>query len=332
MTPEIDRATKCDTAVLLLGFGGPETLDQVRPFIEKVVAGRNVPAARVDAVVEQYKEIGGKSPFNELTRRQAKALEKQLEQDKHAMPVKIGLLYSSPTIEQAVEEITACGARSVVVIVLATHRTEASFERYTRALDEALDKVQAATIAKLQIALVESWHLHPLFVEAAAERVITTLDKLTQDELDYCRLLFTAHSIPQEMSDRSGYDEQVQASSAAVASRVRGRTGRNMPWAVSYQSRSGPPTQPWLEPDIQHELAVCKKQGKEHVVVAPIGFLCDHVEVLFDLDVLAARTARELGMSFLRAPTVGDHPTFIRLLAELAAAKAESFYAKPDRQ
>jgi protoporphyrin/coproporphyrin ferrochelatase len=133
------------------------------------------------------------------------------------------------------------------------------------------------------------------------------------------------------MSDTSGYADQIQATASAVASRVRGRTGRALPWAVAYQSRSGPPNQAWLEPDLQHELAVSKKLGKTHVVVVPVGFVCDHVEVLFDLDVLAAQTARELGMSMMRAPTVGNHPTFIRLLAELATDRAESFYAKPER-
>jgi ferrochelatase len=320
-----------NTAVMLLAFGGPKTLEEVRPFIERVTAGRNIPAERIDAVVEQYKKIGGKSPFNELTFKQAKALEEALAKGKHAMPVHTGMLYTEPYIKDVLQEVTTGGAQHIVAIIMAVHRTEASYERYTNALHQARLDVQTETGMMPEIRYLDQWHLHPLFIEAVADRVIETLEKLAPQELDTTRLLFTAHSVPQEMSDRSGYDDQIQATATSVASRVRGRTGRALPWAVAYQSRSGPPTQAWLEPDLQHEMAVSKKLGKTHVVVVPVGFLCDHVEVLFDLDVLAAQTASELGMVMMRAPTVGDHPTFIRLLAELATDRAESFYAKPER-
>lgn len=320
------------TAVILLGFGGPERQEDVRPFIERVVEGKNVPPARIDTVVDQYNQIGGKSPFNELTFRQARALQVVLESSKHPLKVYAGMLYTKPFITDVLEQATADGVKNIIAVVLAVHRTEASYERYIKALSHAITAVEKSGHNRPRVQILEQWHIHPLFAEAMADRIIETLEKLTSSELDEARMIFTAHSVPQEMSDRSGYDEQVQASAAAVASRVRGRTGRNMPWTVAYQSRSGPPNQPWLEPDIQHELAMSKKLEKTHVIVVPIGFVCDHVEVLFDLDVLAARTADELGMRMLRTPTVGDHPTFLRLLAELATDKADSFYAKPERQ
>jgi ferrochelatase len=320
-----------DTAVMLLAFGGPTTLEEVRPFIERVTAGRNIPAARIDAVVDQYKQIGGKSPFNELTFAQAEALRQALAKGNNALPVYAGMLYTEPYIKDVLREATAGGAKHIVGIVMAVHRTEASYDRYTNAFQQARLELQTETGVMAEVKYLDQWHLHPLFIEAVADRVIETLEKLKPHELDTTRVLFTAHSVPQEMSDRSGYDEQIQATASSVASRVRGRTGRALPWTVAYQSRSGPPNQPWLEPDLQHEMAVSKKLGKSHTVVVPVGFLCDHVEVLFDLDVLAAQTASELGMVMMRAPTVGNHPTFIRLLAELAANRAESFYAKPER-
>lgn len=320
------------TAVLLLGFGGPEQPEDVRPFIENVATGRNIPAQRINAVVDQYKEIGGASPFNKLIRQQAASLQIILSEKKHPMPVHIGLLYWQPYIKDVISQLTADGITQIITILMTVHRTEASYERYVKAVAQGADEVEKTQGRKPAIQFVDQFHVHPLFIEAASARVIDTLDQLMPHELDGARLIFTAHSVPQEMSDKSGYAEQINATASAVASRVRGKTGRALPWVVAYQSRSGPPNQPWLEPDIQHELAVSKKLGKTHVVVVPIGFISDHVEVLFDLDVLAARTAREMGMNMLRAPTVGDHPTFIRLLAELATDKADSFYAKPERQ
>ena len=320
-----------ETAVLLLAFGGPQTLEDVRPFIERVTAGRGVPTARVDAVVEQYKAIGGTSPFNDLTMQQATALQSALARGKRGLPVYVGMLHTQPSVKQALLDATTGGADKVVAIVMATHRSEASYERYTQAMHQARLDVQTETGIMPKVQYVEQWHVHPLFIEALAERLIQTLEKLTPFELDNSRVLFTAHSIPLEMSDRSGYAEQIQATASSVASRVRGRTGRALPWVVAYQSRSGGPNQEWLDPDVQHEMAVSKKLGKTHVIIVPIGFLCDHVEVLYDLDVLAAQTAAELGMCMMRTPTVGDHPTFIRLLAELATDRAESFYAKPER-
>lgn len=320
-----------ETAVLLLAFGGPETLEEVRPFIERVTEGRNVPAARIESVVEQYKLIGGRSPFNELTFKQANALEAALQRGKKPMRVYVGMLHAEPTVKQAVLDATTGGADSIVAIIMATHRSEASYERYTNALHQARLAVQDETNKILPVQYVEQWHTHPLFIEAVSERLIQTLDKLTRRELANTRVLFTAHSIPQEMSDQSHYADQIQATASSVASRVRGRTGRALPWTVAYQSRSGGPNQQWLDPDVQHELAVSKKLEKTHVVIVPVGFLCDHVEVLYDLDVLAAQTASELGMCMVRTPTVGDHPTFIRLLAELATDRSESIYAKPER-
>lgn len=324
--------TKRDTAVIMLAFGGPERLEDVRPFINNVVAGRNVPESRIEEVVGQYKQIGGRSPFNELTFGQASALRDALSESKRPMPVYVGMLQWQPYIADVVRTATADGVTRFVVLIMAAHRSEASFDRYRKSFASALDKVENENGVRPQTSFVEPWHTEPLFAEAIAERTLECLNKLSEVELDDTRIIFTAHSIPEEMSSKSGYADQVRATANLVASRVRDRTNRNLPWTVAYQSRSGPPNQLWLEPDIQHELAVSNKAGKRHVVIVPVGFLCDHVEVLFDLDVLAAQTARELGMNMLRAQTVGDHPKFIRLLAERAQFAAELFYAKPERQ
>lgn len=298
-----------DEAVLLLGFGGPTSFEEVRPFVLNVTRGRFVPQERIEAVVQQYRLIGGKSPFNELTRRQADALEAALSKRQLPIPVHLGMLYWTPYIADTIAGLAAEDVSRVVAIIMAPHRTEASFDRYLQALDEALI---ALGEVKLKVDIAPQWHTHPFFVQAIADRVREKLDLLPEKDRSQALIVYTAHSVPTAMSERSDYAGQIRGTAALVSAALAHQS-----WCVAYQSRSGSPHQPWLEPDIRDAIADAGKKAIGNIVVVPIGFVCDHAEVLFDLDVQAAEIARERGVNMLRAETVGDHPKFIEMLADL---------------
>ncbi len=300
-------------AILMLGFGGPGSMKEVLPFVMNVVRGRPVSPERIEQVVDQYRQIGGRSPFRELTNRQAGALSKALGQQGLKLPVYVGLLFSAPFIPDVVERMAGDGVTGAIAVVMAPHRSEASFDRYVRAVNEATEGPDGGA-ARLAVDFVEPWHQHPLFVEAVASRVSQALDRLDERSRQSAQLIFTAHSVPQEMSDRSGYAQQVSESAELVA-RLLGHEN----WKTTFQSRSGGVTQNWVGPDVRDLLVESAANGVKDVVLVPIGFLCDHVEVLYDLDVQVAAVASEHGVNLVRAGTVGDHPSFIALLAELVS-------------
>lgn len=293
----------------MLGFGGPTSFDEVRPFILNVTRGRSVSQERIEAVVDQYRVIGGKSPFKELTELQARKLEDALTERGCTMPVSLGFLYWAPYIGDTIKKMVGEAVSYAVAIVMAPHRTEASFERYVKAVEEALEEVSDSFF---RIEFAPSWHTNPLFIEAAADRCLEKLSLVDSSELESTLLIFTAHSVPTYMSDSSGYARQIGETAQLICERLNQSN-----WRVAFQSRSGSPHQPWLEPDIREAILEAKDGGFRNVVVMPIGFVCDHVEVLFDLDVQAAEFAAENGVNMLRAETVGCHPKFIEMLAEL---------------
>lgn len=299
---------RCDS-VMLAGFGGPTAPSEVRPFLDRVLHGRPVPRERYEEVVHHYELLGGRSPYNDLTMRQAAALREALRRDGADVPVAIGMRNTPPFFDDALRELAARRARRAFVFVLAAHRCEASWDRYQREIDAARERIGASAP---QIEYAPPWHAHPQFVSAAADRVRDAIARLPAEDRELAELIFTAHSIPVAMAARAPYVEQV----AATAGLVAAAAGASL-WRVAYQSRSGSPREPWLEPDINQ---VIREPGRRPAVIVPIGFLCDHVEVLYDLDIEAARVAREAGATMVRAATVGDHPQLIEMIAELARA------------
>jgi ferrochelatase len=287
-------------AVLLIAFGGPTRPEEIRPFLENVTRGRRIPPGRLDEVAHHYELIGGRSPLNELTFRQAEALRAQLGRT----PVYVGMRNWEPYLADTLAQMAVDGVRAAVGIILAPHANEASRERYTEAVDAGRARLGPRAPA---IEYVGSWHVHPLFVDALAAQARAALDTLPAD----ARLVFTAHSIPVPGSER--YVTELGETARAVAARLGGPA-----WEIAYQSRSGNPRDPWLEPDVNDALERLESEGVRAVAVAPIGFVCDHVEVLYDLDVEARATAGRLGLAFARVSTVNDHPSFIRMLAEVA--------------
>ena len=318
---------KSDIGVLVLGFGGPEKFEDVRPFIENVVRDRHVPKARIETVVQQYKDIGGRSPFNELTAKQAAALERMLRIAFPDLKVYTGMLFWHPFIADTIEEMKDAGVKRAVGVIMAPHRTEASHEKYVQAVSDAI-KYSGAGIS---IEYVPVWNEETLYVEAIVERIADAMRELSDQQVSSCELIFTAHSVPVAMSDNSGYAAQITATAQAAINQLRSQFGMDFPWSVGYQSRSGSPLESWLEPEVTARIKDAKASGKVAVVVVPIGFVCDHVEVLVDLDILAAAAAKEAGIFMVRTSTVGDHPKFIRALADLTRTTIESFYAKPER-
>jgi ferrochelatase len=300
---------------LFVGFGGPTRPDEVMPFLEGVVRGRNVPRERLEEVAHHYHEIGGRSPYNELAFRQAAALEQRLR-EAHGLelPVYVGMRNWHPFLAETIASMNREGRRRSVGVILAAHRSSTSVERYQLDVSRAIEANGGQGPA---VDYLEPWFDDPLFLEANAARIKAATGWRRGEWPTGVPLVFTAHSIPLSMAEGSPYVEDLMTSCRGVAALLG-----DPEWRLAYQSRSGDGRVPWLEPDVNDVLPQLRERGVEEVVVQPIGFLHDHVEVLYDLDVEARETAAQLGLKLHRAETVGDHPTFIELLARRVAAHA----------
>lgn len=298
-------------AVLLVAFGGPEQPEDVRPFLERVTAGRGIPPARLAEVARHYERIGGRSPLGAWTRRQAEALGRALAARGDRRPVYVGMRHWHPFLADTLAAMAGRGHRHARVIVLSAFQVEASWDRY---LADVTAARAAAGARAPEVSFAPCPGTRPGYAAAVAARVRDALDLLGPERRAGAALLFTAHSVPVAMAAGAPYAAQLAAAAADVAARVGAGA-----WSVAYQSRSGPPREPWLEPDVAGALRELAAGGTRDVVVVPIGFVCDHVEVLYDLDVEARARAGALGLGFHRAQAVNDHPGFIELLAELAA-------------
>jgi ferrochelatase len=304
-------------AALLVAFGGPPRPEDVRPFLEHVLRGRPVSPERFQEVLRHYEAIGGRSPLNEITLRQANALAAALAARGRPLPVHVGLRHAAPFLADTLTRMADAGVQRAVGVILAPHATEASRERYTEELEKVATARRGRGARTPVIDWVPTWHVHPLFVGAMAARVRTALDALPAVRRARAVLVFTAHSVPQVMADRSPYVADVAASARAVAEALG-----HPRWQVAYQSRSGSPRERWLEPDVNDALRALADQGTKDAAVIPIGFVSDHVEVLYDLGIEAAATARAANLGFVRAETVGEHPLFVRMLAEIVSEAA----------
>ena len=289
--------------LLLIGFGGPEKAEEVLPFLERLTQGTRIPEARLKEVARHYELTGGFSPYNRHARQLFGLLERELRSSGLDLPLFLGMRNWRPFLSDAVREIAGKGLRRGLAIVLAPHRSEASFDRYVKSVEAAVQEVGAP----IEYGYLPAWYDHPLFIRAQAERARPFFPSGPA-----VHLLFTAHSIPLEMARGSAYEAQIQTSGRLIAEALDADS-----WSVAYQSRSGPPGQPWLEPDVAAEVERLRSLGKRTVVAVPVGFLFDHTEVLYDLDVEARQATEGQGLRFLRAPTVMDHPQFIRMFADL---------------
>jgi protoporphyrin/coproporphyrin ferrochelatase len=296
-------------SVLLVAFGGPTSAHEIRPFLEIVTRGRNISAERLEEVAHHYEQMpGSRSPLAELTFAQARGLEQALTRVGPALPVFVGMRNWHPFLHETLAEMAGKGARRALAIILSPLRTEASWERYMQDVVEARARVAGAP----EVGFASAWFEAPRFVAAVTDRVRAALAEIPEDARASTPLVFTAHSVPVAMAETSPYVSDLTAAARAVARRLG-----HARWSVAYQSRSGSPREPWLEPDITAALRRLAADRERHAVVVPIGFVCDHVEVLYDLDVEARRVAEAAGIEFHRAAAVNDHPDFIAMLADL---------------
>ena len=311
-------------SVLLVSFGGPGGLDDIRPFLANVLRGRRVPPERVEEVAKHYEHFDGVSPLTEYTMRQARGIEQRLRQKGLDLPVFVGMRNWHPYLADTLSEMAEAGRRRAIGLISAAHHSYSSCAQYKQNVINARRELRQRGHDDIAVTYVDSWFEHPGFIRTIAEHIDEALNKLPEPLREKARLVFTAHSIPMSMANCCQYVEQLTTSSKAAAARL-GRTD----WTLVYQSRSGRPQDPWLEPDICDYLRQAKADGLAAAVIVPIGFVCDHIEVLHDLDDEAAETCQEVGLPMVRAETVNDDEHFIDALADMVLRKHEQFKQFP---
>jgi ferrochelatase len=302
-------------ALLLHSFGGPERKDDVVPFLENVLRGKNVPRERMLDVAEHYYHFGGKSPINGQNRALIAALESELRAQGPALPIYWGNRNWHPMLADALRQMRADGVRRALAFATSAFGSYSGCRQYREDVERARAEIGpgAPEIHKLR-----TFHDHPGFIRAMADRVREALGRIPDSRRAAAPLLFTAHSIPLSMAETSPYVAQLEESCRLVSQAV-GHAG-----VLVYQSRSGPPTQPWLEPDVCDYISRLHAGGTPvDVVLAPMGFLSDHMEVVYDLDMEAAGLCRKLGVNLSRAATVGVHPAFVSTIRELILERME---------
>jgi ferrochelatase len=298
-------------AVLVVAFGGPIGPDDVRPFLANVLRGRRVSPARVEEVVRHYELFGGVSPLTDITVKQARGLELRLTARGVPLPVYVGMRNWHPLLPDTIRSMVSAGVRRAAGLVLAPHRSYSSCTQYRQNVLDARAEVVGAGLPDLSVTYVGDWHTHPKFVETNARHVRDAIERLPDSARARARLVFTAHSVPVSMAGAVKYAQQVNESARLVASAV----GSN-DWTIVFQSRSGRPEDPWLGPDVCEYLRGVAGQVPG-VVLVPIGFVCDHIEVLYDLDHDAADVCRDAGLPMARAATVNDDPMFLEMTADV---------------
>lgn len=307
-------------ALLVLSFGGPEQPDEVMPFLENVLRGRNVPRARLEEVATHYHHFGGRSPINDQCRALIAALRPELDAHGLALPIYWGNRNWHPMLADTMQQMANDGIRRALVFVTSAYSSYSACRQYQEDLEGAR---MAVGIGAPVFEKLRHFHSHPGFIGPNVEALRAALAKAPGSAV-----LFTAHSIPLEMARTSKYVEQLETAARLIAEGAGG-----VEYRLVYQSRSGPPHQPWLEPDILKALEETKAGGAASVVVAPIGFISDHMEVLYDLDYEAADRAAALGLGFVRAATASTHPRFITMIRELIEERiAGAPEADPCRQ
>jgi len=293
-------------ALLVVSFGGPDGPDDVIPFLENVTRGRGIPRHRLEQVAEHYYHFGGKSPINQQNLALIEALRRELPKKNLELPVFYGNRNWHPFLADALRDMRAQGVHRALAFFTSAFSSYSGCRQYRENLAEALEQVGegAPEIHKLR-----NFYNHPGFLLPLAEQLGAACDKLGSESR---AVLFTAHSIPRSMADHCRYEQQL-----AEACRIVAERAGDSDYELVYQSRSGSPHQPWLEPDVCDRIRQLAESGVGHIVISPIGFVSDHMEVLYDLDTEAADLCRELGLVLHRLPTIGTHPRFVEMIVEL---------------
>jgi protoporphyrin/coproporphyrin ferrochelatase len=304
-------------ALLIVSFGGPEGMEDVMPFLENVVRGRNVPRERLLGVAHHYEMFGGVSPINQQNRKLIEALEEELRANGPNLPIYWGNRNWHPLLADTLRVMAADGIKDALAFVTSAYSSFSSCRQYRQNIENAQNEVGAGAP---RIAKLRTFYNHPLFIEANVDRVRSAFAQL-DGAVEH--VAFTAHSIPESMAANCEYVAQLAETARLIANELG--IGN---WKVVYQSRSGSPSQPWLGPDICDHLKQLNDARVKNVVLAPIGFVSDHMEVVYDLDVEAQQVARELGMNLVRAATAGTHPSFVKMIRELILERVDNAPAR----
>jgi ferrochelatase len=296
-------------ALLIVSFGGPEGMDDVMPFLENVLRGKNVPPERMRAVAHHYELFGGVSPINSQNRALIAALEKELEANGPRLPIYWGNRNWRPMLADTLRRMADDGVKNALAFFTSAYSSYSGCRQYREDIIRAQAEVGggAPRVEKLR-----AFYNHPGFIGPNVENVRAALERIPATRRDRAEIAFTAHSIPLSMASNCDYVAQLQETCRLVAEGLGHKE-----WRLVFQSRSGPPAQPWLEPDVCDYLAELKEAGAEDVIIAPVGFISDHMEVLYDLDTEARALCEKIDLNMARASTVGAHPSFIRMIREL---------------
>lgn len=325
-------------AILLVSFGGPEGMDDVMPFLDNVLRGRNIPAERKQAVAHHYELFSGVSPINGQNRKLLDALKNQLAERGIHLPSYWGNRNWHPMIEDTVACMSRAGVQRALAFVTSAYGSFSGCRQYVEDIERARASVTQTQGEALKPPVIEKlrcFYNHPKFIAANQERLKEAIALVPKERRAGLAVAFTAHSIPQTMSERCSYVQELNETGRLVIEACP-----DTPSQVVFQSRSGAPGQPWLEPDILDHLTRLKDDGISDVIIAPIGFLSDHMEVVYDLDVEAKQHASEIGINIYRAATVGTHPAFVSMIVDLIQERLDEgsdraavgrFGASPDR-
>jgi protoporphyrin/coproporphyrin ferrochelatase len=312
-------------ALLLVSFGGPERPEDVVPFLENVTRGRGVPRDRLEEVAEHYLQLGGRSPINDQCRDLIAAVAADLAAHDIALPVYWGNRNWDPYLADAFASMRADGVRRAAAFVTSAYSSYSGCRQYR----EDLFAAASVTEGGPRIDRLRHYFNHPGFVDAVVDGVGDAFAELPDATRAEARIVFVTHSIPIAMAETAGptggaYEAQHRSTAAVVAEAARARGNGSGRWDLVYCSRSGPPQVPWLEPDVNDHLEQLAEDGVAGVVVVPLGFVSDHMEVVYDLDTEAAATARRLGLAFARAATPGAHPAFVGVVRDLLLERASA--------
>lgn len=308
-------------AILIVSFGGPEGMDDVIPFLENVLRGRPVPRERLLEVAEHYKLFNGISPLNAQNRALIAALETELAEYGPNLPIYFGNRNWHPMLTDTIQQMANDGITKALAIFTTAYSSYSSCRQYRENISAAQEIVGANAP---QIDKIRVFYNHPGFVKANVDMVRQALEAVPAERRANAHIAFTAHSIPDAMARNCRYESQLHEVSRLVAESLG-----HANWRLVYQSRSGAPNQPWLEPDICDHLEALHLDGITDVIIAPVGFLSDHVEIIFDLDTEAQEVADKIGMNMVRAGTVGTHPKFITALRDLIVERMTDASERP---
>lgn len=302
-------------ALIVVSFGGPEGMDDVIPFLENVLRGRNVPRERMLSVARHYEMFGGVSPINQQNRNLIAALKQELERNGPNVPIYWGNRNWHPLLPDTLRQMASDGIQNALAFATSAYSSYSSCRQYRQNIADA--QAEAGPTAP-RIDKLRAFYNHPLFIEANVDHIRAALS-----QLDNPYLVFTAHSIPESMAANCEYADQLQEAGRLISERLETEL-----WRVVYQSRSGAPSQPWLGPDILDCLRELREQGIKEVVVAPTGFVSDHMEIVYDLDFEAQNLAKQLGITMVRAATAGTHPAFVKMIRELILERVDNVPAR----